>query len=422
MSYKDLLDKYKEDSLSLEEKKKIEAEIEKHEALEDYLAEGLDEILEADMTAIDSEAQKKETLKLKKSVNNKLKKIIISSLIAGIIIFKLIFNIMSCIVDQLYYDPMSIIQSENREYPVSNFNYDMSALVDMRIPGYKIDLTTSEERKGFARYDLVFSMIDLFSEKNNNYYAKIKRGKYIYETNNILNVKNNSDIWRGFDIVRYPYLYKPVEGKISMVKEANIKNNEKTIQYLNQLNPLTYISMSLVFDQDKNMEEIYHIMKENPKLSFKWIGIRTIKEENIKEDKYVHLLGFNPDLNDQGSVIVKPNIEKYPLFNLNDFHKYYLKYFDTNKIADIYETYGMHFRSRLSYLADQKDFIEIFDNNYDGTNLYTEAISYIDQNGVKTYGVLIYANAQDLLEAIDDISYRSIYINKALPIRTNLYR
>lgn len=45
----------------------------------------------------------------------------------------------------------------------------------------------------------------------------------------------------------------------------------------------------------------------------------------------------------------------------------------------------------------------MFDYNYYKTDFYDDALKYIDEYGVKTYGVLVFGTAEDFLESIHDI-------------------
>ena len=134
----------------------------------------------------------------------------------------------------------------------------------------------------------------------------------------------------------------------------------------------------------------------------------------------MHLIGFNPNFNDEPSSTKHPDPEKYPLFNLVDFY-------DTLNMSDrdfselISEAYGTHFKSRLTYLRNREEFVDIFDYNSYKTDFYDDALAYIDEHGVKTYGVLVFGTAKDLSESIKEIPYDSLYINKVLPAKPNLY-
>lgn len=85
------------------------------------------------------------------------------------------------------------------------------------------------------------------------------------------------------------------------------------------------------------------------------------------------------------------------------------------------EAYETHFRSRLTYLSNREDFVSIFDYNEYKTDFYKDALSYMDQHGVATYGVLVYGTVRDFLESMDTMPYDSIHINEVLSAKPNIY-
>ena len=79
MKYKELLEKYKNGLATEEEKQIIEQEIEKYEAIEEYLSDIIDNDY-ADLTELPMiEKNTSETINIKKSVNKRLRKVVLSS-------------------------------------------------------------------------------------------------------------------------------------------------------------------------------------------------------------------------------------------------------------------------------------------------------------------------------------------------------
>ena len=116
MSFKDLLDKYKDGTATEVEKRLIEDEIEKYEAMEDYLSEGFGEGFGVDFKEYSKEeSESEETINLKKSVNKRLRKVVISSVATVMLILLGIFYILSPIVDTLYYNPSKVSVGEGQD-------------------------------------------------------------------------------------------------------------------------------------------------------------------------------------------------------------------------------------------------------------------------------------------------------------------
>lgn len=421
MSYKDLFNRYKKGLVNDEEKQLVEEEIEKFEALEEYLSEVLDEELDDVSNIYSFEHHEEETNKLKKSVNNRLRKVVFTSVMIVVVLYIGIFYVVSGIVDRVYYDPTSVTQSEKHEYQSPDFYYDMQAYVSLNMPGYSSNSFTFQEPKGFGKYEVSYSLRDLFSKSEQRHFVNLSRGRFTFAMDGIFSRKNRFGVWDGFEKIHLEFPEDASEDDIILRDKDIQRKNEKTLHYLNELNPLSYISMSIVFNEDLTMEEFYYLGEEHPSLDFKWVGIRTTKPGiQWSETQPMHLIGFNPNFNDEPSSNRRPDPEKYPLFYLLDFRDYSSL---TNKDYPkaISEAYGIHFRSRLEYLRNREDFVNIFDYNHYKTDFYDDAIDYIDEHGVKTYGVLVFGTAAEFLESINEIPYDSLYINEVLATKPNIY-
>ena len=136
------------------------------------------------------------------------------------------------------------------------------------------------------------------------------------------------------------------------------------------------------------------------------------------ETQPMHLIGFNLNFNDEPSLIDVLTL-KSTLFLSLDFRR--ILYCQKDYPEAISEAYGIHFRSRLDYLRNREEFVEIFDYNYFKIDFYEDALAYIDEHGVKTYGVLVFGTAEEFLENIDNIPYNSLHINEVLPTKPNIY-
>ena len=429
MSYKDLFHRYKEGLVNDDEKRIIEQELERHEAVEEFFSESFDEEIYNGWDTSGSDHQEAETSKLKKSVNKRLRRVVITSVLIVIALYIGIFHLLSSVVDRVYYDPSATTQSEESEYQAPDFYYDMQAYVSLNMPGYSSNSFTFQEAKGFGQYEVSYSLRDLFSKGEQRYFVNISRGKLTYAMDGIFSRENRFGVWEGFERIQHPFPNDASE-HAELVREEDVQQkNDITLQYLNELNPLSYISLSIVFDQDLTMEEFYNMIHEHPALAFKWAGIRTVKPgTRWSETQPMHLAGFNPNYNDEPSSSTRPDPEKYPLFYLMDIMDYpdllnkeFPELANKDYPEKIYESYGIHFKSRLEYLRNREDYVNMFDYNSYKTDFYADALKYIDENGVKTYGVLVFGTAADFLKSLDDIPYDSLHMNEVLPTKPNIY-
>ena len=425
MKYKELLYRYKNGLVTEEERHLIEQDIEKQEALEEYISGTFDDEINHISGIASNKIHDEETTKIKRSVNNKLRKAVMKSVIVIALLYISIFYGVSGIINGIYYNPKSVTMSEKQEYKRPNIFYDMQAYVSLNKPGHSLGSFVTPEAKGFGKYETMYSMKDLFSKDEQIHFMNLSKGRLSYGIDGIFGPKNRW-LFEGFEKIQYDLSEDKNESEPGWSREIE-RNNEETIRYLNELNPLSYISISIVFKEDLSMEEFYYMSNEEyPSLNFKWVGIRTVNPNSqISDPRYgaaaIDLIGFNPNVNDEDPHNQRPNLTKYPLFYLSDARTdpTLSKLWKKDYPKAITEAYRMHYTSRLQYLRDRVEFIKLFDYK---TDFYDDALSYINENGVKTYGVMVYGTAEEFLKHIDEIQYDTIFINQVLPTKINIYR
>ncbi|MBG0765936.1 MAG: anti sigma factor C-terminal domain-containing protein, partial [Tissierellales bacterium] len=77
---------------------------------------------------------------------------------------------------------------------------------------------------------------------------------------------------------------------------------------------------------------------------------------------------------------------------------------------------------RLSYISKREEFVELLDYNSYKIDFYNQSLEYIEEKGVKTYGILVFGTAEEFLNSIDNIPYDTLHINNVLPTKPNIYR
>lgn len=383
MNFKDLLEKYKNGSADDEEIKFIEEELEKHEAIEEYLSEGIDIDLKKD---ISKDNINKETTFIKKSVNKKLRKVIISSVSIVFLILFTVFYIISPAVSSFYYNPSQKTISKYQ----GDLYYDLKTVTELSSPGYAVGGAASE-KLGFGSYNIYFDRINLFTREDKNITEKIKRNRRV----GIL-VDFFAPYCVGFEGIRVPEL-----------KDNDLKMHmEKVTDHIKKLNSVSYVSAYITFEDDLTMKELDELIKNyNEKIDFEWAGIRTGSSE-----KAIHYLsGFNPDYN----VFVcsdSADNKKYPYMQLIDWFKHPEDY----SRNDWSGAYTKHYISLLKYMNDRQNAVKTLDLNETKVDYYKIALNYVQKNGVKTYGVLVYGEAGDLLKLINNEKIKDVELDDVL--------
>ena len=170
-----MIKKYKDGTASEKEMLLAKSEIEKFEAIEEFLMSS-DELgfgIGSEQ-AEDESILSEETKKIKSNVNKKLRKTVICSVLVVMAIFGGIFFVVSPIMDSLYYNPAS--KNLNPEYDYQNINCDINVITELNMPE-KTAIAADADRLGFARYDATYTLRDPFSGKFYDFHSKISSGK-----------------------------------------------------------------------------------------------------------------------------------------------------------------------------------------------------------------------------------------------------
>lgn len=409
MKFKELLDKYKNHTATEEEKELIERELEKYEAIEEYLSKnfGMDF-----MESFEEESKVHEISMIKKSVNKRLRKVVLASVSIVLLIFISIFYVASPIMDGMYYNPTAHTISEYRD----DFHFDLTAFTELNLPGYVVS-TVLSENKGFGKYNIYFTRRDLFTEGIENIHTAIHKGRRIGTFEDYF-------VGRGVFMDAFLDVTNAGDHIEHKIDEISIKKNAYTIEHLKKLSPASYISAYLTFKEDLSMEEMSSIIDKYDShglsntvgdyVKVRWVGVRiSPKDKNAN-----WITGFNPNPNDFPSYS-NGKVDKYPALNLSDWFRSNLD----NPPIDMPAGYEAHYKDLLRFMIDREDMVRTLDANPLKIDYYKEALDYVETNGVHSFGVLVHGNADRIIEFIDNENISNVTIKQVLPAKPfiNLY-
>ena len=155
MTFRELLDKYRAGQASEEERALVEAELEKSEAIADYLAEQVEDAL----GAAETQAPAGEVWHIQKKVNRRLRR---TAVWAACIVLAALLGVrfvVSPLVSSLYYQPnekgfgTGIEGEPDPEYDA--ITLDLTALYSLIAPGDTVNSVTAQP-EGFGRYTLTY--------------------------------------------------------------------------------------------------------------------------------------------------------------------------------------------------------------------------------------------------------------------------
>lgn len=400
MNYKELLGRYKNGLTTDEENHLIESELERHEALEEYLSDMIDEEF-CSMSEV-SEIQKhsEEAASLRKSVNKKFRKIVFISVATVAALYIAIFFVISPFVDSLYYNPGEITVG-NVDNDIS---FDVYAISELNMPGLNPS-NVRADKKGFGKHEVVYSYMNVFNNGFYNINYNINRGRSGSFYGNHVSYSISNEM---FTCVRFPDL----EGNHEVRKQA-------VLNHLNKLNPVTYVSAGIVFERDLSMDELHNLELKYPGIEFEWAGIRTDTPENQVEN----LIGIGLiNSKSSGGLLGDESIgKKYPAFFILDWlvNSSDGVNVDSDSLL-VARAYEHHCVDLLEYVVDRKKAVNVLEPGRDKGEFYRSALGFVKAHGVKTYGVFVFAEADDLLKMVEEEHVKNVEINQALVSKKNI--
>ncbi len=393
MNYKELLKRYKSGEVTEEEKAFIEDEIRKYEALETYVAETMDEELESMEMFEKEEPFARETTKIKKSVDNRLRRVVLKSVLIAVGIWVGVFFVLSPIMDTLYYNPQKVTVGDYE----NDISFDLKAVTELNLPGMNPS-TVYVEEKGFGVFDVTYSYLDTFTLNFYEVKHKIVRGK-------IVSTRQDPFFNKGaFQNIGYFITQEDVLDEI----------NEDTLVHMKEMNPVSYGSFNVIFEDDLTMDQLMLLSEKYNKIEFQWAAIRTgTGDMQIMEKIGIHLMGSRVGSALLGDEKIR---EKYPAFSLLDWLVNPVGLED--KEAKIQAVgYEKHYMSLLEYVIDREEEIKIIDRSEGKGEFYQSALEYAKNEGVKTYGVIVYGEMRDMIEFVENENLKLIDLNDALTTR-----
>ena len=420
MKYKELLDLYKSGRLSEEESKKLEAEIEKQEAISEYLypdeedEEYDNEISETEDKVFAREdgkisAKEDEFVKLvRKSIRKAFIKMGAVVTAAVLVIILLMITILPKAVDLLYYNPCA---AGNYSEPEGvggygeRFGLDLSIYTELTAPFNYLD-SAEVVSEGYGNYSFsAYKSAIRNGETREKYAGNIRKNRITFydpmalesKADNMFEwqINNNNDYNESLTKQLEKFRLKQLKTKENAEKRpGNLRlasslggDRNESKERIDELSDNRLYRAYITFDKILSYKEAIDF-ETKYELGNSWVGI--VNDVNGNND----ILGMNTGI----WATSGNSLPKYP----------YLLGYEGNGEAVTFkelkneENAKKHYLSLLNYLKDNVAFTDMMDN-YMGrkTELY-RALSYVNENGLKVYGMAVKVEKQDLVKLIED--------------------
>lgn len=371
MTYRELLEQYKKNKLSEEQMKEIEQDIEKQEAISEYLIEWEDQdedyIVQEKQNILDNKESKKAD-EFTKLVNRKIRKAFLKlgavvTVVTVIAVLGIVF-VLPNIVDRFYYDPGKEITMNHNQLGV-----DMLVYTDLNHPLQRRESVWVDD-DGYGVYDIRIAAGGL-----DDIVGEIERNQLkIYNENVIMKPTFDPFVWfiseNGSDSTK---LTEVAAGESFLVSEGFNNAKKQALQHLNEGETyIGYVTLNQMMPYEEFGDFIRSIDLYKDKI---WCAVKTNEWENgsfMPANLGFQCMDYGEFEWDNAYVSLKEDGWAF-----SEEYNEYVEHVGTEKSAQ------RHFTNMLNYMAKQDVFIEMMGEDPEN---YLDAAKYVEENGVKVYG------------------------------------
>lgn len=399
MTYYELIELYKNGKLDGEQKETVKRDIERQEAISDYLFESEEipslEDLKDDTvdeykanTDIKTDKNNDEANNFTKMIRSYIRRafikmgVIVGTTILAITLF-VIFGLPK-VVDTFYYNPAQIAGEEDG-FETNQISLDWATYSEMFLPGYYRCQVLVDEM-GYGEYNINIKQFSSVNGVFDDVSGHIDKGNLVLYNNYVMKRPTGDAFVREFAGVE-DYYFDNGKGPAGSVSDA--------LAELEELNDDDYYVAYLTMDEVMTYNQ-FNQWSDNNEVSPWWCAIcqKTDNGYYAKET-----LGFNYS---SSALEMQYDKEKYPN----------LSYFDTTLCASgedwviPEEAMKKHMVSMLRYMDDQKDFRSMIE--YLPEDGYLEEwAKNVEENGLNIYGFVVVGKKDEIikLSQLEDVAY-----------------
>ena len=436
MTYRELLQLYKQGKLDIEKKKQVESEIEKQDAISEFLyeegeipdfsdlengeecfnnlndknqkAEQQDNKTDGNIEKQQGNLQRKQeddfNARFMKEIRRSIRRAFIKmGTIVGAVVLIFVLCavfILPKVVSKFYYDPNEAA-GEYEGMTTTRMSLDLSVYSELFLPGNYRDQVNAVSR-GYGEYDIIIPQTYTWTGKFTSVSGRLVRGDLTLYDNNILSrptmmfyLPGDESAWEAWEVDE-----NGNETKIDTEarKQESIQYSKEEIAGYNDNDWYTaYVSINELMDY-KDFIGWFEKLSDKKDLEWGnlWCAVHTEEEDGYCSEPNI---GFCPYASGSGMSWDK---EKYPYLSLLDNTDSY----NEAEVTDA-DTMQTHFTSMLSYIQDHDDILSMMGQSNDYPDDYQKMIDYVKKKGLKIHGFAISAKKKTLLELYkeDVVSY-----------------
>lgn len=397
MTYRERLDLYKQGRLEEEERKEVAAEIEKQDAISEYLFqespipefEELEETSNREATATEDAGEEKQFLKLvQQSIRRAFVKmgIAVGTVVLTVVLF--VVFALPHIVSLFYYNPGEIVGKDG-EHQTNQLSLDMAVYTELFVPGYYRD-NVSVEDCGYGKYDICINQTTSLTGIFTNLGGVMNQNRMMLYDVNVIKKPVQNVFVRTEDTPYYTTM-EFNEGEQTVYIGAAGRAEEAKAA-LKELDDKDYYVAYVTLEHLMNYEEFMEWFDQIP------IGWGELWCSAYAQDEgqtpLAYNVGFRPYPN---GCVLEYDQEKYPYLSLLG---------EDGQIPETEETMQTHLISMLEYMSRQETFLQIMGE--DATD-YPAVIEAVKRDGLRLNGFAVVARKKDILTLSEEKNVCYIY-------------
>ena len=361
MTYREKLELYSQGKLDEQQRIEIEKELEKQEALADYLFEhqappGMEDLFDGTPAFGGSEEEPSEvnddSEAIARQINSSIRKAFIKTgtiaAIAAIALTLLVVFAMPHIVSAFYYNPGKVVETDSDGNEITQLGRDMGVYAEMSLPELGTDITAGTDSYGYGNYsyymDAGFSIGDNeYRSIDNVYTGNIKRNSFVcYNYEELNKYQKDSYLYLTYD------LDDDAKKSVSKMKADDLY--------------YAYVALDKEIPYEKFYADYVNNDEYGTNASWVWCGVK-VSDEYVGHDRE----GFYARTNDgSGDYASEKKARK-------------------------------HFLDLVQYFSDNDKFMSLY-NHLEPVQAGGEK-EYISENGMNIYG-FIYVSDKEHIERV----------------------
>lgn len=403
MKYHELLELYKKKKLGEEQREMVEQDIERHEAISEYLFEKEEENIlrasgempeesETQLTKKEKNASDDFTKRVNRAIRRAFLKMGAAVCAVTLVIVLLVLFVLPHAVSTFYYDPGRIVGKNSSGGTTNQMSLDLAVYTELAIPGTYRDNVQVED-KGYGNYDINIYQNVSRSGRFYNVAGRVEKDNLRLYDINLLNMPSaNIFGWFQIDMDRKDTLTEQVENGVGSFAYTP-ESKEQSAEELKLLDDNKYYLAYVTLDKILSYNDFIGFAENYSERAIDiWCAPRTAEDSYMPIGRPANL-GFYIRLGQ--SSMLEWDREKYPDLILWSADNSAERDEAEERIKD--ESFAAeHFAVMLDYMSGQDEFLGMM-GQQDGET-YAETADYIRENGLQVYGFACVADKETLLE------------------------